>query len=228
MAYTLWSQDIFSKGELSPFMYARATVNEYSNGLKTAQNVLTYPTGAAGKRFGTLFQSILTTFTNFDQLYFETFQADNNTVYQLVFAPLTISIYLEGLLVFTVTTTLNAPQVFEISSTVLTGNSLGGVFRVATIGTAPYDLTRKFLANNPIVSVASNIITVSGAALPVDVVLPIQIGWSTTAPTTSRSTRHTAAWLVPHRSRVAATRLPPTATCTEAINRFARRASSML
>ena len=48
MPFSLWSQDIFSKGELSPFMYARATVNEYNNGLKTAQNVLTYPTGAAG------------------------------------------------------------------------------------------------------------------------------------------------------------------------------------
>ena len=59
MPYQLWSQDNFSKGELSPYMYGRVTVNEYNNGLKQAKNVLTYPTGAAGKRFGTLFQSVL-------------------------------------------------------------------------------------------------------------------------------------------------------------------------
>jgi len=96
MAYELWSQDIFSRGELSPFMYARCTVNEYNSGLKTAQNVENYPTGAAGKRFGTLFQAILSGLTSFDQLYFQTFQYLNECVYQLVFTPLKIAIYLEG------------------------------------------------------------------------------------------------------------------------------------
>ena len=57
--YQLWSQDNFSRGELSPYMYAKAQVAAYYNGLRTAQNVLSYPTGAAGKRFGTLFQNTL-------------------------------------------------------------------------------------------------------------------------------------------------------------------------
>ena len=95
MAYELWSQDVFSKGELSPFMYARATVNEYGYGLKTAQNVLTYPTGAAGKRFGTLFQTILGNLTSPDELYFQSFQYLNQCVYQLVFYTDNIDIYLE-------------------------------------------------------------------------------------------------------------------------------------
>ena len=179
MPYTLWSQDVFTKGELSPFMYARATVNQYYDGLKIAQNVLTYPTGAAGKRFGTLFQSILSGFTRFDQLYFETFQYVNDCVYQLVFTPLRIFIYLEGLLVETVVTTLNANQVYNISST-----TLGAAFRVATFGTKPFDLTRSANAPNPIASVASNVITVTGAALPVGVVLPIQFTTAGSLPTT--------------------------------------------
>lgn len=180
MAYTLWSQDVFTKGELSPFMYARATVEQYGNGLKTAQNVLTYPTGAAGKRFGTLFQSFVTGFSNFDQVSLDIFQYLNECTYQLVFTPLLISIYLEGLLVKTVVTTLNATQVYNSSATVL-----GAIYRLATIETKPYDLTRSANSPNPLVSVASNILTVSGAALPVGVVLPVKFTTATALPTSS-------------------------------------------
>ena len=143
MPYTLWSQDIFSKGELSPDMYARCTVNEYNNGLKTAQNVLTYPSGAAGKRFGTLYQATLQGFTAFDQIYFNTFQYLNECVYQLLFAPGNIYIYLEGELISTVSMSLTAFNVFNMSTTVL-----GSIFRTAGQGFKPMDLTRS--ANAPI------------------------------------------------------------------------------
>ena len=180
MSYILWAQDIFSKGELSPYMYARATVDQYGQGLKTAQNVLTYPTGAAGKRFGTLFQSIVTNITSFNDLYLQSFQYVNDCVYQLVFGALTIAIYLEGLLIKTVVTPFNADQVFDISSTVL-----GTTFRTATILTHPYDLTRSPNSANPIASVASNIMTVTGTALPVGVVLPVRFTTSGSLPTTT-------------------------------------------
>ena len=173
MAYVLWSQDVFTKGELSPYMYARATVDQYGNGLKTAQNVLTYPTGAAGKRFGTLFQSFVTGFDKFDQVSLDIFQYGNECTYVLIFTPLLISIYLEGLLVNTVVTTLNANQVYNSSSTVI-----GFIYRFATIETKPYDLKIAANSANPLVSVASNVLTVSGAALPVGVVLPVQFTFS--------------------------------------------------
>src|SRR5215469_14365931 len=137
MAYTLWSQDIFSKGELSPFMYARVSVQEYNNGLKTAQNVLTYPTGAAGKRFGTYYNATLSNITSFNQIFFQTFQYLNECVYQLVFTPLNIAIYLEGIIVANVTTTLTQPQVYNLINTVL-----GPIFRVTGIGFKPFDLSR--------------------------------------------------------------------------------------
>ena len=136
MQYTLWSQDIFSKGELSPLMYARATVNEYNNGLKTAQNVLTYPTGAAGKRFGTLYQATLSNFTQYNQIYFNTFQYLNECVYQVLFTPGMIFIYLEGILVATVSMSL-ALNVWNMSTTVL-----GAIFRTAGQSFKPMDLKR--------------------------------------------------------------------------------------
>jgi hypothetical protein len=145
MAYTLWSQDIFSKGELSPFMYARCTVNEYLNGLKRAQNVLTYPTGAAGKRFGTYFNSILNAAVTPQNLYFQTFQYLDECVYQLVFYTGNIDIYLEGLKIANLSTSLTQKQVYNVSTTVL-----GALFRVAGQGFKPYDLERLDLGITPV------------------------------------------------------------------------------
>jgi len=169
MAYTLWSQDIFSKGELSPFMYARATVNEYGNGLKTAQNVLTYATGAAGKRFGTLYQSTLTGFTDYREIYFDTFQYLNESVYQLLFAPGNIYIYLEGLLLATVATSLTALNVYNMSTTVLSG-----VFRCAGIGFKPSDLTRTANAPIQVTAFTSTTFTITAGGFIANRVMPVK------------------------------------------------------
>jgi hypothetical protein len=180
MAYQLWSQDVFSKGELSPFMYARVTVNEYLNGLKTAQNVLTYPTGAAGKRFGTLYDATLTGFTMPNQLFFMTFQYLNECVYQLIFTPLNIAIYLEGILIANVTTTLNDWQVYNISSTVL-----GAIFRVSGQGFAPYDLTRSNDSAVTITGSSGNTFTVASQPYSVGQVIPAIFTTNGTLPSTT-------------------------------------------
>jgi len=183
MAYELWSQDIFSKGELSPFMYGRVTVAEYGNGLKTAQNVLTYPTGAAGKRFGTLYQATLSGLTAFDQLYFQTFQYLNECVYQLVFTPLNIAIYLEGILVANVTTLFDAKAVYNLSTT-----TLEAAFRMAGVGLTPtsnkpFDLKRSPSAANVIVSAASNQFTLT-TPITSGLVLPVRFTTTGTLPVT--------------------------------------------
>lgn len=179
MPYQLWSQDNFTKGELSPYMYARAGVNQYYEGLKTAQNVLNYPTGAAGKRFGTLYQATLSGITSFNQLFFQTFQYVDQCVYQLVFTPTNIAIYLEGILVANVTTTLDQQSVFNLSSTIL-----DSAFRVAGQGFKPYDLTRS--ANSPLTisSVASNIFTMTTAGFLPDKVYPVTFTTTGTLPVT--------------------------------------------
>lgn len=169
MPFTIWSQDIFSKGELSPFMYARVSVNEYQNGLKTAQNVLTYPSGAAGKRFGTLYQSTLTGFTDFQQIYFNTFQYLNECVYQLLFAPGNIYIYLEGLLVATVSMSLTALNVYNMSTT-----TLGSIYRTAGQGFRPQDLKRSPNSGVTVASFTTNTFTTSGAAFVANRVMPVK------------------------------------------------------
>lgn len=165
MAYVLWSQDIFTKGELSPYMYARVTVNEYNNGLKTAQNVLTYPAGAAGKRFGTLYQATLTGFTAFDQIYFETFQYLDECVYQLLFAPGNIYIYLEGILIATVSTSLTATNVYNMSVTIL-----NSIFRCAGQGFKPIDLTRSSSSPVTLSSFTSTTFVTSAPAFSTSIV----------------------------------------------------------
>jgi hypothetical protein len=168
MAYQLWSQDIFSRGELSPYMYARATVNEYGNGLKIAQNVFTYPTGAAGKRFGTFYRNTLTGFTSAKQIYFQSFQYVDECVYQLVFAPLAIYIYLEGGLVATVTTTLDAETVYNLSTT-----TLGNLFRVCGAIIAPYDLKRASDPDNDVTGFSSTTLTLHFSTTYTGLVIPI-------------------------------------------------------
>ena len=148
MANQLWSQDQFTKGELSPYMYARAGVLQYYNGLKTAQNVLCYPQGAAGKRFGTICNAE-TGVTSADGVLFEAFQYLNQCIYQLIYRPLAIEIYLEGVLVDTVTTVYDANDIANMDFTVLDGR-----FRVSFEHLySPKDLTRA--ANSTTTTVAS-------------------------------------------------------------------------
>lgn len=182
MAYTLWSQDNFSKGELSPYMYARAQVSQYYDGLKQAQNVLTYPTGAAGKRFGTLFNAIINTsppLSSFNQIFFQTFQYLDECIYQLIFTPLNIGIYLEGINIFNVTTTFDAASVYNLSNTVI-----GPIFRVTGFGFAPFDLTRQSDGGNTITGHSGNTLTLTTAVVQ-GFVVPVQFTTTGTFPTTS-------------------------------------------
>lgn len=172
MAFELWSQTNFSKGELSPYMFARSDTTQYFNGLRTAQNVLTYPTGAAGKRFGTLFDAILNPdLTTADNLFFQTFQYLNECVYQLVFRPLYLDIYLEGILVAdSISTGLDGVSVFNLANTVLSS-----VFRVSGQGFKPYDLSRSPGTPNTIMGFdsASGVFIMTTALTP-GIVVPIR------------------------------------------------------
>ena len=180
MPNELWSQDIFSKGELSPFMYGRATVAEYGNGLKVAQNVLTYPTGAAGKRFGTLYQATLNAaLTSPLQLYFQTFQYLDVCIFQMVFYPLNIDIYLEGILVANVTTTLDATSVYNLISTVL-----GPIFRITGANFHPQDLTLS-TTDYTITGVSGNTFTVGSSSYTVGQIFPVRFTTTSALPTTS-------------------------------------------
>lgn len=138
MALSLWTQDNFSKGELSPLMYARTTVKAYFEGLKLAKNVISLPQGAAGKRFGTEYlNTINAAVTDAEQIHFSTFQYLDECVYVLVVRPTAIDIYLEGSLNDSVTTTITAEDILGIDTTVIKDR-----FRIATGRVAPQELIR--------------------------------------------------------------------------------------
>jgi hypothetical protein len=156
MTHILWSQDFFAKGELSPLMYSRITLNAYYQGLKRAKNVLCLPQGSAGKRFGTRFVTKLTGLTNYRQIFFKSFQYLNECCYLLVFYNDSIAIYLEDNLVATVTGTgIMADEIQLIDHTVLDNR-----FRVTTGIYQPKDLIRT--PNSPLaLTVVGNTFTVA-------------------------------------------------------------------
>jgi len=186
MAQVSWSQDVFSTGELSPLMYSRVTADAYFKGLKTATNVLTYPQGAAGKRFGTIYLNDISdaSITSYEDIFFEDFQYLNECTYLLIFYPDNIGIYLEGILVATVAATgIPAAEIQSIDSTVLENR-----FRVCGGTIQPTDLIRTANASNTITGVSTTEITLTNA-LADGAILPVRFTTTGTVPTTSPQIR---------------------------------------
>lgn len=163
MSHILWSQDFFAKGELSPLMYSRITLQAYYQGLKRAKNVLCFPQGSAGKRFGTQFLNQISVTNNYLQTYFKSFQYLNECCYILLFTADRISIYLEGELIASVTGTgFLADEVQLIDHTILENR-----FRVTTGIYRPKDLRRTPNAPVLITGFTSSTLTVVGPLSPV-------------------------------------------------------------
>lgn len=102
---TTWSQDVFSKGELSPMLYSRVTVDGYYKSLRTARNTITYPQGAIGKRFGQLRVGEISVASDFAQskyLKIASWTYLNQCTYIVIFKPDNIDIYLEDNLIYSI------------------------------------------------------------------------------------------------------------------------------
>lgn len=194
MAQLLWSQDVFTRGELSPMMYSRITVNAYYNGLKTAKNVIGYPQGAAGKRFGTIYQNQLTGVTDADDIYFKSFQYLNQCVYLILIKSNSIDIYLEGVKVATVSSTgIFADDIQNLDHTVLEDR-----FRVTTGRLRPKDLTRSANPARTITAVdtSTNILTHGGGAITAGVVLPATFTTTGSLPTSTPQIREKKVYFI--------------------------------
>lgn len=183
MTDMLWSQDFFAKGELSPLMYSRITTNAYYQGLKRAKNIITYPQGSAGKRFGTEYLNEITGVTNYKQIYFKAFQYLNECCYLLVFKPASLDIYLEGVLLATVVTTILEGDIPLIDHTVIANR-----FRVTTGVLKPKDLVRTANAANVGVSGGSDIVTWTTPVLA-DAIYPFRVNSTIDLPVTSPQVR---------------------------------------
>ena len=159
MAHILWSQDFFAKGELSPLMYSRITLQAYYQGLKRAKNVLCFPQGSAGKRFGTKYlHTFAPEYMDYNQIYFKSFQYLNECCYIVVFYNDNVAIFLEGQLMANVSGTgIMADEIQLIDHTILENR-----FRVTTGIYRPKDLTRTANAPQAITGFTSSTLTVTG------------------------------------------------------------------
>lgn len=135
----LWSQDKFQKGELSPLMYARTSVNAYYDSVKKATNVVSIPQGGFDKRFGlTHIAELQSGVTNHLNTFFETFNYNGECTYVLVFYNDNIDIYLGDYRVATVGSTgLTDLQIRNIDHTTLQDK-----FLVTTLNLQPKKLER--------------------------------------------------------------------------------------
>lgn len=172
MAHILWSQDQFSKGELSPLMYSRITLQAYYQGLKRAKNVICFPQGSAGKRFGTTFQNAWGSGpinTDYHQLYFKSFQYLNECCYLILFYGNNINIFLEGELIASVSSTgIQSDEVKLIDHTILENR-----FRVTTGIYPPKDLTRSPGTPQAVTGFTSSTLT-TGTAGTVNFFMPVR------------------------------------------------------
>lgn len=102
---TNWSQDVFSKGELSPMMYSRVTVDGYYKALRLARNTITYPQGAVGKRFGSQRISTISTTPGYEQskyMKIASWTYLNQGTYIVVFSKDVIDIFFMDNLVYSI------------------------------------------------------------------------------------------------------------------------------
>lgn len=182
MPEVLFSQDEFSKGEISPLMYGRVTVDTSYKGVKLATNTITYPQGAIGKRFGTIYQGEITGVTDWKDIFFESFPYLNECVYLLVFVPGQVEIYLEGILVATVLdASLNSEVVRTMDWTIL-----DRYFRITAHQIQPKDLTRTNTTTtiNVGAGIVANQFTLN-AAQTANIIFPVRFSAAGNMPTTT-------------------------------------------
>lgn len=180
MAHILWSQDFFAKGELSPLLYSRITLQAYYQGLKRAKNVLCFPQGSAGKRFGTVLWSQVFGTTVYYQTYFKAFQYLNECCYLVLFRSDSIDIYLEGERIAVVGGTgIMADEVQLIDHTILENR-----FRVTTGIYRPKDLVRTANAPLSITGFTATTLQIGGPFSPVPAWYPARFT-AATLPTTT-------------------------------------------
>lgn len=174
------AQDVFSKGELSPTMYARVTTTVYYKGLKKAKNVLPIPQGGARKRWGTKRTAILNQ-TDYTKIRSMTFEYLSEAIYIVVFYDNAIDIWLEGRLIATVAATGIRTEDLALMDWSVIENKL----RVTTGVYKPKDLTRSANAANIIAGVdtVNDYIQLTTATTN-DFILPIRFTTAGTLPTT--------------------------------------------
>lgn len=163
---TNWSQDVFSKGELSPLMFSRVTVDGYYKALRLARNTITYPQGAVGKRFGNkrISQVVMPEgFRHSKYLKIASWTYLNQGTYIVIFKPTTIDIYFEDrrISIIAVSNYYYPNEIEDMDYTVLDNK-----FRFGTGRLIPQDIVRGSLPSVNVNSFTANELTLATAPVP--------------------------------------------------------------
>lgn len=180
---TTWSQDVFSKGELSPLLYSRVTVDGYYKALRLARNTITYPQGAVGKRFGSKRiqeLSIGSDFLNTKYLRIASWTYLNQGTYILVFNPTVIDIFFQDKRIYSLAVSgyYHPNEIKTMDYSVLDNK-----FRIGTGRLQPKDIVRDKLTTVTVTSFTTNTLTTSVAASPVQTGFVQPVEFPTDAPT---------------------------------------------
>jgi hypothetical protein len=112
-----YNQSNFTKGELSPRLYARTDFKGYYQGAKRLRNVIVVPEGGIKVRFGLRRIVTVSGITSYTESKETTFQYSTETDYLIVFKPLAMLIYHDDALVATVVTPYSALEVNQLRYT---------------------------------------------------------------------------------------------------------------
>lgn len=188
----LWSQDKFQKGELSPLMYARTSVNAYYDSVKKATNVVSLPQGGFDKRFGLRhIVELESGVTNHLNTFFEVFNYNGEATYVVVFYSNNIDIYLGDFRVANVSGTgLTDLQIRNIDHTVLQNKFLVTTIPNNSGDTPPKELVRTAngaQAANGFTSTTLTLAATIGGLAAANMVLPVTFttAGGATLPTTT-------------------------------------------
>lgn len=117
MAAVVHKQANFTKGVIDPRLLARTDVDIFEKGAREIINFIIVPQGGIQRRWGTEFIDELTIGTTASEFRVVILEYEDETIYVLVFQPLSLKIYYQDALVATVASPYTAAQLPNIKFT---------------------------------------------------------------------------------------------------------------
>lgn len=183
MAEVRYDQFEFAQGEVDPKIQSRPDWLGYYKSLKYARNVQVIPQGGVQRRWGSVYVDTCTVGNPNVASQFEmcTLLYDDTAVYLLIWEPLSVKIYLENVLVATLTTTYQAEDIAFLRFTQVENRLI-----ITNANFQPAQVVRSANAANAITGIDSvNQYLAVTTALTPGQVLPVQFTATGSLPTTS-------------------------------------------
>lgn len=177
-----YDQSNFSLGELDDHVQARSDWDGYYKGLKFARNVLILPQGGATNRWGTLYVDTLSIVNPSIPAYCQisNYILNDATVYVLVWEAQSIKIYLENILVATVTTAFAQEDIPTIRD-----YQLSEVVVITWGRGRPYQLVLSNNSPDAITGQSGNTLTLTTALPTIGAIYPVTFTTTGSLPTTN-------------------------------------------